>query len=430
MINPVSGYNVRMYSVITGILFLTLFVYYTLSHDTNGILEFQILTLTLCICAILIGTKCKNLAHVLLIILIFQVFSLFGMSFFNPAEDIADKENYEEFVREMMKMRSFSEIIRPITHPEVNGINDIGDMGYSLPLLLCVNLFGWDTGLFVMGMVKLLCHTLSGILIYKLVVNYIGNNNAMFVALLWGLNLNNSFFILAGLKESLFVIAVLYAVYRMYAQIRKPSLVNLIFFLVASFITILFRVVFPAFLILTYVGYFVLFNVHNKRLKYITVLITMIISIMVVLFIFSSSFQTVLAMMEEDEEFTKVPIYLKIINGFIYPYPCIRIDGAKANLLVASYSAVHSSFAIFAIMGIYYIIKKREKDLFPIMGVFILNTLMLIITGFSMNIRFLYPTHILYYVFVPIGLTYYFKRLIYVPYMFILFIIVFMYNQV
>ena len=430
MIETEYGSIIRKYSGITGILFLSLFIFYALTHNTNGILEFQAISLILCLFSIIIGTKCNKISHILIVILSFQIFSLIGMSFFDPAEDIADKENYEDFVREMLKMNSVEDLLSPITSLEVTGYSDISDMGYSLPLYICVYLFGWDVGLFVMGILKLLCHTISVVFIYKLSCTFIGIKNSMFVALLWGLNINNSFFILAGLKESLFVIAVLYAVYRMYTQIQRPCLKNIFLFLFASFLTILFRAVFPAFFILTYIGYFVIFKIRSKRLKYLIAAITFVLCFVAVLIIFSSSFQTIMYMMEEDEEFTKAPIYLKIINGFVYPYPCIRIDGAKANLLVASYSAIHASFAIFAIMGLFYVIKNKQKQLFPLIGVFSLNTLMLIITGFSMNIRFLYPTHILYYVFIPIGITYYFKRKIYVPYMCFVFLIVVMYNQV
>lgn len=430
MIGPVSGYLVRKYSVVTGILFLSFFICYAISHETNGILEFQSLTLFICISAILIGSKCNNLTQILVIILLCQLFSLIGMSFFNPAEDIADKENYENFVKEMLGMSQFSDIIKPITEPEITSNGDISDMGYSLPLYFCIYFFGWEIGPFVMGLLKLLCHIISVIFVYRLSYNYIGVKNAMFVALLWGLNLNNSFFILAGLKESLFVISVLYAVYRMYIQIQKPSLKNLILFLVGSFLTILFRAVFPAFFILTYISYLVLFTIQKKRIRYLIVAITAVVCIGAVLIIFSSSFQTILVMLEEDEEFTKAPIPLKIINGLIYPYPCIRTDGEKANLLVASYSAIFTSFAIFGIMGVYYVIKNKIKQLFPVLGVFLLNTMMLIITGFSMNIRFLYPTHILFCIFIPIGITYYFKRTVYVPYLFAVFMLVSLYNQI
>ena len=430
MIEPISGSIIRKYSGISGILFLFLFVFYTLSHRTDGILEFQLLSLVLCLFSIVIGTRCKKISQIIIVILSFQIFSLIGMTFFDPAENIADKENYEDFVREMLEMKSVKELLSPIINFEMTGYTDISDMGYSLPLYICVYLFGWDAGLFIMGLLKLLCHTISVVFIYKLSYSYIGFKNSMFVALLWGLNINNSFFILAGLKESLFVVAVLYAVYRMYIQIQRPCLKNFFIFLFLSFFTILFRVVFPAFFILTYIGYLVLFEIRSKKLRYLIAAIAFVLCLVTVMIIFSSSFQTIMYMMEEDEEYTKVPIYLKIINGFIYPYPCIRLDGAKANLLVASYSAIHTSFAIFAIMGLFYVVKYKTRQLFPILGVFSLNTLMLILTGFSMNIRFLYPTHILYYVFIPIGIAYYYKRLIYVPYMCFVFLIVVMYNQV
>lgn len=430
MIDTVSGKLLRKYTILTGIFFLALFLYYIFGYQTNGILEFQAMALVLGLCAIIIGSKCKNLSQVLIIILVFQFFSLVGMSFFDPAEEIGDKENYEAGVREMLKMRSFSDVIKPITNPEITSDGDISDMGYSIPLYLCVYLFGWDAGMIVMGILKLLCHVLSVIIIYKLSCNYIGERNAQLVALIWGLNMNNSFFILAGLKESLFVIAVLYAVSRLYSQIQKPCLSNLVLFVFASFLTILFRAVFPAFFILTYIGYLVFFNIESKSIRYILVTMSVAFSFYVVILIFSSSFESILIRMEEDEEFTKVPIYLKILNGFIAPYPCLRIDGAKSNLMVAAYSVIHSSFSVFAVLGMFYVIKKKIKELFPILGVLCLNIAMLVITGFSMNVRFLYPTHILYYVFIPIGLAYYYKRVYYVPYLLLLFVIVMKYNQI
>ena len=429
MNEAITRRSLRLYTFITGFIFVALFIFYGLANHFDSLLFFQVLSLFVCIIALLLGLRCKRLSQILIIVLICQLFFLVGMSFFDPTEGIADKENYEEFVREMMRKRSFSDILGMFLNPEYSGMGDMSDLGYTLPLYWCYSFFGWKAGAVVMGIFKVICHLLSCVIIYKLIYRIFGSSDALFVSLFWGVNMNAAFFLLAGLKETIFVLFVLFAIHRMCIQIRKPSLFNLSVFALATFSTFLFRIVFPVLFIVTYLLYVVIFDIKSRIFRNLLLFVSVGLCVTVVYIIFRDSFLSVMLRLEEgDEEFTKMPFYMKIINGFVSPYPCLRPDGAKSNLLVAGYSAIHTAFCAFAILGVYYSIKHKIKEMFPFVGVLILNLLMLIITGFSMNVRFLYPTHIIYYAFIPFGVRYCWKKSFLIPYIGAIMIIILKYN--
>ena len=108
---------------------------------------------------------------------------------------------------------------------------------------------------------------------------------------------------------------------------------------------------------------------------------------------------------------------LAIINAFIAPYPAIANTPQNANLISMPYAIVNLSFSFFAFMGIYYATRKRISKLYPLAFVFVLNAVMLIITGFTLNARFAYPVIPIYYIFIPIGLMYAYKKRWYTIYL-------------
>ena len=172
MESEIINSRAKKYLIAVGIVFLIILaVFGTVDIEMRF---FQLTTLLLLIASFNIGFKCRKIKHILWLSFFFQVIMLIYMSTLVDVEVVADRDIYDKTCRLMLTKDNLKDAIGVLLNKEYDEYVDISDLGYTLPLYFCYVLFGINGGTLVMGAVKLICHLLSCILIYRIFRKFIG----------------------------------------------------------------------------------------------------------------------------------------------------------------------------------------------------------------------------------------------------------------
>lgn len=311
-------------------------------------------------------------------------------------------------------------------------VKDPSDWGGIVLSAFGYILGGKEYGPLVLVSLKIFLYAWACVAIYRLLDTIYENKE--WIKIILGLVAFNSYvpyFATSGLKELVFAFIVVLAVYYLYKVLQVPTLINFLLFAIFTIVTFFFRAMFPIFFVFAFMAckYFAFL------LKPKIIMIAIASGFVLVLF-FSFLLQEYLPMaalgiqerlsMEKTNQLFK---YLNIINAFVSPYPAVNSTNQFVNFTTFQYGVMNSSFAIWGILGLYHCIKEKLSDLFPAMIILLMNSFMLIIYGFAMNARYTYVTIFCLYVFVPLGLAYYFKWKYMIPYLLFILSLSFVYNM-
>ncbi len=310
-----------------------------------------------------------------------------------------------------------------------NNLNlDISDRGYSFFLYYLYRLFGREWGDLFVIVVKLILNIWVCFFIWRLSLLAFGKNAAKIVLLLWGINIYSVYFESSGLKESVFVFFTTAASYYLYLLTDKIKFQWLLLFVIFVGFTVFFRVYVTIFFILSFIGYFVF------RRLYVTYFALFCIFLYTIIFIGTTLIVMIVPevkgfLIEREDVYSGlVGNTLNVINAFIGPYPAFRYSDQLVNLQTSFFAVFKLSFSLFAILGIVYSIHNKLYRLYPVINVVIYNMLLTIISGFSLNYRYMHITMPLFFMFIPYGISCCYRKWLICIYLIAGFILTFLYN--
>lgn len=354
------------------------------------------------------------LLYSLLMIVLFYYFDMFDHAF--------DSELFKDFAKLMAGQYDLEKGIKD------NSL-DFADWGYLFLVGSLYQTFGQMGGSLTLYVCHLSSHLISCALIYKIAKGLIGHREALVVLALWGFNILTVYCITGGLKEPIFEFICITSSYFMYKLLQNTNIKCLLLFLLFVISSAFFRAVFPFYFILVFLSFKFIPQWINRHFG--------LCVIMGLLFVLAGStiiteiYPEAVGMIKDKEsqfdELGGAYVILNIVNAFISPYPSLGADALNFNLYIAPFAITHICFAFFALSGLFFSIKFKIYKLYPFISVYLLNCMMLIFVGFAMNARYHYPLWPLYYLLIPIGMTYYKKFYLY-SYLVIAFSLTFLYN--
>lgn len=308
---------------------------------------------------------------------------------------------------------------------------DSADWGYSFIIGVFYDFFGIQLGFLMLSFFKIFIHLCTCILIYLIGIDLYDKGVSRIIVLLWGLNLGSVYWNTAFLKEGIFCFIIIVAIFGLYKYYKISGFKRygyLLLFIIFTVLSAFFREIMPLFFIIT----FILFSFF-KRLstRYLGIII---LGILLLTYVATELIAYLIpaaagGFIQREESFSGgIMALLNIVNPFLCPYPTLDIlNNQTTNIQVAVFASYNIVLSYFVIMGLIYCIKNKLILLYPFIFILMLNSIMLIAYGFSMNYRYIYITSPLAFILMPYGNLYY-KKKFFFPYVLIITVITLMYN--
>lgn len=348
-----------------------------------------------------IGIKLHHISSLLLLIFIYQfIFSAF--LFYSQAfEPNPDYYTYSAWAWEPIQYHyhNYVEYISRETR-------DISDWGYPIFLNMVYNLAGGKhDGDLLMCICNIFINVFTLIFLWKLVCRMFNAKIAKLTVLLWGLNVYNIWFNVTGLKEVIFTFFMMGAFYFLYNVSNTNRLKDSCWLFVFVLMTVFFRYYVTIFFILIYIA-----SVFFRRLyeNYFTILILLAFIFIIIGVDILAYFIPEAALVYEDQIrvwgsngvlFSLMNVY----SAFTAPYPAFTSSNQNVNLLTLLFSILKVSLSFWGIYGIYLLIKNKQTKIYPLINILLLNIFLTIISGFSLNYRYMHITMPLYFIFIIYG---------------------------
>lgn len=236
---------------------------------------------------------------------------------------------------------------------------------------------------------------------YKLSRLFFDVKVSSFVAFFWGTELYAAYTAAAGLKENFMVVLLLWGMYYLVTLYRNLSVRNLIAACVLASTALLFRM--ALFYMFLAILMFVLSLKSGFFRKYILFFIVVIIAVSAY-----KSYETInelaemrgysYEMLETIAEgkisrtwpMSEIVSYLSALFG---PFPNVVATGEKASYitLYSFSSTCKVFFSFFFVYGSYLMFREKKVELMPLFIFWVLNTIMLIFTVFTLHDRYQWP---------------------------------------
>lgn len=266
------------------------------------------------------------------------------------------------------------------------------DLGFPFFIRLAYFIGGASYGNFVMIIFNSICQTLSTYMIYSLSLKFLSSNESKIVAIFWGLNLISIWLNISGLKESVFSMIVIYTMFFYYKFYYNKSIQNLVLFVFGVVGIWFFRYYLSLFFILVFMAPYVLRASYKQLLPILLILgfvfAMTAISILGAILPELSGVDNVLE--QRSAGMSLIQRYLTYFLAFIGPVPTIINATNVASIIFAITVFVKMILNGFGIYAIYIIFKEKSCRFYPLLIFFMLNTILIIITGFSLNYRYSY----------------------------------------
>lgn len=303
------------------------------------------------------------------------------------AETIIDSGLYRDLAISF-KDRSYIDLYYYLTSEGYSA----SDLGFPFFIQLAYSIGGAQYGNLVMIIFNSICHTLSTYMIYRLSLKFLSSNESKIIAVFWGLNLISIWLNVSGLKETIFSMIVIYTMFIYYKFYYNKSIRNLALFVMGVVGVWFFRYYLSLFFILVFIAPYVLRASYKKLLP--TLLILGFVFAMTAISILGAILPELSgvdnALEQRSSEMSLIERYLTYFLAFIGPVPTIINATNVASIIFAITVFVKMILNGFGIYGIYIILKEKLSRFYPLLIFFTLNTILIIITGFSLNYRYSY----------------------------------------
>ena len=139
-----------------------------------------------------------------------------------------------------------------------------------------------------------------------------------------------------------------------------------------------------------------------------------LISLAIILFgdiMIAKYFSDIMAIVLQREDLWKgqniiIGTVFNVISAFISPYPAVNATNQNVNLLTSIFSVFKLFFSVWGLYGIFTLIRNRQSQTYPLINILFFNILLTIISGFSLNYRYMHITMPLYTMFIAYGFKY------------------------
>jgi hypothetical protein len=245
--------------------------------------------------------------------------------------------------------------------------------------------------------------------LYRLSMFVLDHNSSKVVTLLWGLNTYSTRSNMSNVKEAVLTNLIIISMYYLYCVFyKRANIMNLILLFVLVIITMFFRWYLTVFLALI----FCFKPIYSGYMKRIVpcVLILLIIFALYTSYFFSTYMNqgflySIMQRQSYGQDRNIEPLLILII-AFIGPLPNILKPQEGVNsLLYSIYSFFKVSFSLFALWGIWYIVKNKISRLYPIIFFVFFNILLTISSVTIFDPRFSYTMIPFYYILIIYGFS-------------------------
>jgi len=357
--------------------------------------------------------KLKNIKQIFFLILIYTAFLVscqytFNIIYFdNPlGYNPIDAKLYNEIGVKISKL-NFLDMINYIS------VNlSVADIGYPF-LLWFVYSQGLDS-ILIMKIINIIFHLITCYYVYKLSKVFFNNlQHQKLSFVLYAINPFVVYFSSSGLKEIYFCFFIIVGFYYLYKGNVKLKYYFIGFFLIAC--TGFFRVYIP-FLILSVFGIYLILKQKGK-LGILKKFIILLIFISILFIVFGVVQSELSGKIQTDSNYIleyrlgRVPTILDrvllFIGGLFGPFPSFQYsENYIINLLETTGNFIKLFLSGYFVIGAYFIFKNRMIKFYPLIFVIVLNTFLLSILGLSLEPRFSFIFHFIYYIIVVLGYSY------------------------
>ena len=94
---------------------------------------------------------------------------------------------------------------------------------------------------------------------------------------------------------------------------------------------------------------------------------------------------------------------MNVYSAFVSPYPALSGGSLNQNQLTLLFSIFKISLSFWGIYGMYLLIKTKQTRVYPLINILLFNIFLTIISGLSLNYRYMHITMPLYIVFMIYG---------------------------
>ena len=292
-------------------------------------------------------------------------------------------------------------------------VKDLSD--YAFPLFLkYIYWLGGNllTSNFILVCMNCFFQRLTAIITYKL--SYALTNDkhkTNIITLLWAFNTASIYVNVAGLKEPLFLLLCMSAMWGV-CKIKRTQHVCWHLFTWALIASLwFFRYYVSLFFIIIYVGYILFPKVWNKYFALIclSAIVLCIYGANLLVQFFPEIYY---ANMYVDGIYAASGTLFRCVSyvlTFLGPIPKL-FDVADGNVLfMIVYTFVKFFFSIFAILGSWMMVRKKETQYYPLIAICLFQILLLIVSGHIMDYRFTYVTMPCFFILMIEGMKYQFK---------------------
>ena len=292
-----------------------------------------------------------------------------------------------------------------------SSINYLENYGYRLPdfgfpiyLKYIYTLFG--NNLLFIRFTNVLFHVGTCYYLYRLFRLFkINDRVTYFLCLLYSVNPLSLYFSITGLKEQLFLFIIVCALYHFNRWYNNAKIYHLLIAFILTAITMFFRLPITAVLFFQF-GVYLLLKIESLSFikKMFLYLFFILIGTYVIVFVIGmmtseldvySSFSFIdmlkyrISISSGGNASIPVAIATSIISGVIGPFPAFVIIGDRLNeVILAGGLFIKGLLSIYLFSGVYYILKRKMKILFPLLSFVVLNTVVVVVTLYSFDPRF------------------------------------------
>lgn len=408
--------ELRLYLFVVLVSFVGCYLFLStiIPFDTNWI-PLQISTLIIAFIGIYYGSISPSLRKILCVTVICQLLNHAVLLTSSMPTMSGDADNYIFVAKKIADFPYLFDGFKAFLHG-INGsyYSELSDLGYISIISSLYYIFGEEIGNLMDVLLKICAHTATVFIIYRIFVNFINYRNSKYygliTGLIFGVSVFPAYYSFGILKESYFTFVVVLSVYWLYKFSCKFSLKNLMVFALCIFWTYMFREIIPLYFIVAYTMYIILMkkNPIYTQIVVVALFVFSIIGMSIMMTVFPY-LENTFAAREEKYDASTIGMIMNMTGPFLSPIPALNKYNVNSNLCVFSYSVINISFAYFALLGIYNTLKNGIACLYPILFVLLLNSIMVILTGYAINARYTYIVAPLYYSFIPFGFKYHKK---------------------
>lgn len=427
--------ELKLYLLVVFVTFASCYLFLSNLFPFNyDWIPLQISTLIIAIAGIFFGSVSPSLKKILCITLLCQFLNHIILLNSSMPTMSGDGDNYIFVARKVAAYPNLFDGFKAFLHG-ISGsyYEDLSDLGYISILSSLYFLFGEEVGNFLDIILKICAHTATVFYIYKIFDKFVNCRRSgyygLITGLIFGVSIFPAYYSYGILKESYFTFVVVLSVYRLYILACRFSIKNLLVFALCIFWSYMFREIIPLYFIVAYAIYMYL---RKKKPIYtqivvVTLFVFSIIGMSIMVTVFPD-LENTFAAREEKYDASTIGMMMNMTGPFLAPIPALNKYNVNSNLCVFSYGVINISFAYFALLGIYNTLKNGIACLYPMLFVLLLNSIMVILTGYAINARYTYIVAPLYYSFIPFGFKYH-KKLYLLGYIITIIGLTYIYNS-